>query len=393
MNKTLLASILASSLAVLDASADGEWTQFHGGPTHNNQRDGKLKIKNPKVAWHVADSFGQPTISGTDVYSGGRGLFRIHAETGEVLGKVDVPMKGEDPEYYYAAAPVITEKSVIARRAGVVEARSRDLTKVLWETKLPGASKKDYAYPAALYEETLLLTMGSDLFAIDANSGEIDWQLSMGAGMNMVPVAADGNVFAGCANGRFIAVDIEEGTETWAFEGEGEFGYTSPVLVDGTIVVGDRGVRGGRRGAVVAIDAATGEKRWETEFGATGLSTPGVTKGVVFAGFGKTVGFFSLKDGKGQSKPRIRCGSNAFGSPTIIGKHLLYGHLDGNLFVHDAKSGKLEWQFRVPDAQVGDFVHAHDRLYIGTTKGVVALENGKGRMKGNVLTWSPEDSE
>lgn len=393
MKKILLSSLAFSSLAVAAAFADGEWTQFHGGPTHDNSSSGKLKIRNPQVAWHVADTFGQPTVSGDDVYSGGRGLFRIHAETGEVLAKIDVPMKGDEPAYYYAAAPIITEDSVIARRNGGIEARSRDLSKVLWETEIPGASKKEYVHAASLFEGTVLLAQGSDILAIDAATGEIDWQLSLGASASMVPAAADGHVFVGAADGRFLSIDIESGTEAWSYDGEGQFGHTSPVLVNGTIVVGDRGVRGGRRGAIIALDAKTGEKEWETEFGATGLSTPGVSKGVVFAGFGKTVGFFSLKDGKFQSKPRIRCGANAFGSPTIIGKHLVFGHLDGNLYVHDAKSGKIQWQFRVPDAQVSDFVHAHDRLYVGTTKGLVALANGKGSMKGNVRVWSPDEGE
>ena len=74
----------------------------------------------------------------------------------------------------------------------------------------------------------------------------------------------------------------------------------------------------------------------------------------------------------------------------MIGKHLVYGNLDGNLYVHDVKNGRLQWQFRVPDAQVSDFVHAHDRLYVGTTVGLVALVDGKGRMKGNVKTWTPQ---
>ena len=393
MNKPLLVLLLLSSLAVDSTYADGEWTQFHGGPTHNNARSGKLKIKNPNVAWHVVGTFGQPTVSGDDIYSGGKGLFRIHAVTGEVLAKVDVPMEGDKPAYYYSGAPIITESSVIARRNGGVEARSRDLSKVLWETKIPGASKKAYAHPATLFEGTVLLTQGSDLLAIDATTGEVDWQLSLGSGSNMVPAAASGHVFVGAGDGRFLSINIETGTEAWSYEGEGQFGHTSPVFVDGMVVVGDRGVSGGRRGAVIALDAKTGQKKWETGFGATGLSTPGVTKGAVFAGFGKTVGFFNLKDGKLQSKPRIRCGANAFGSPTIIGKHLLYGHLDGNLYVHDAKSGKIEWQFRVPDAQVSDFVHAHERLYVGTTKGLVALQNAKGSMKGNVLVWSPDETE
>ena len=318
-----------------------------------------------------------------------RGSSRIHARSGDVLGRVDVPTEGDQPAFYYAAAPIITESSVIARRGSGIEARSRDLAQVLWEREVPGAAKGAFNFPATLCDGTVFFACGSDHWAVDAQSGAVDWQISLGAEVNMVPVAADGRVFVGASNGRFVAIDVESGAEAWAFEGEGSFGHTSPVLAAGKIVVGDRGVRGGRRGALLALDAKTGAKVWESEFGATGLSTPGVDGDVVLAGFGKTVGFFDLDDGKLRSNPSIRCGANAFGSAMILGEHLVYGHLNGNLYVHKANSGKLEWQFRVPVAQVGDFVYKDNRLLVSTTKGLFGLVNGKGKLKGNVKTWTP----
>ena len=380
---------LAACASPQTSPTQGDWTQLHGGATHDNSGGDKLKIDNPEVAWHVEGAVGQPTISGDDLYTGGKALMRIHAETGEVLARIDAPMRGDEPEFYYVPAPLITESSVIARRSSGLVAHSRDLKTALWEMEVPGARKANWGFPATLFEGTVLFGIGTDLVAVDAESGELDWQLSMGSEINMVPVADDGQVFVGAANGRFVAINIEEGTETWNYDGEGQFGHTSPVLAGGKIIVGDRGVSGGRRGAILALDAETGERVWETEFGATGLSTPGVHKDIVFAGFGKYVGFFDLDDGSRRTSPQIRCGANAFGSPTVLGKHLVYGHLDGNLYVHSMKSGKLEWQFRVPDAQVSDFVYANKHLFVSTTVGLVALKDGKGKMKGNVKTWSP----
>lgn len=47
----------------------------------------------------------------------------------------------------------------------------------------------------------------------------------------------------------------------------------------------------------------------------------------------------------------------------------------------------------MPDAQVSDFVYKDNRLLVSTTKGLFALVNGTGKVKGDVKTWSPAADE
>src|SRR6185503_5353663 len=57
-----------------------EWPQLAGTPTHDTRsafRERIDLIQRPCVLWRQPGLGGQPTISGTDLYSGGRGLWHV----------------------------------------------------------------------------------------------------------------------------------------------------------------------------------------------------------------------------------------------------------------------------------------------------------------------------
>ena len=77
----------------------------------------------------------------------------------------------------------------------------------------------------------------------------------------------------------------------------------------------------------------------------------------------------------------VRTGTNAFGSPTVVGDSLVFGNLDGTLYVHDLERGKLVWRFHLPaEKQASDFVHAGERMFLATTDGLYCLgDSGSNR--------------
>ena len=92
------------------------------------------------------------------------------------------------------------------------------------------------------------------------------------------------------------------------------------------------------------------------------------------AGFGTQVGRFELGSGKRDERHTIETGPHPYGSPTVVGRSLVFGDLDGTLYVHDLDSGKLRWAFRLPDpATVHDFVHTGSRIYLSTSIGLFCI--------------------
>jgi len=382
-----------------------EWPQFARNAAHDGF-DPKLddKLRSPAILWHVADTFGQPTLSGGDLYSGGRGLFRIDATSGLVLARVLGPETAAertttepDPApLTVAAAPALTSELVLARRMqdGGVTAFDRSLSQQVWSwtPETPCAGQ----FPGCLAGGLYVCAANERVVALRVADGKPAWSFEAGSPVNMVPAAAGGHAFFGAESGAFWSLNLSDGGVEWRVETGGQLGWTSPVVVKDRVVFADRGgaakpaaasddndgdTAGSREGELRAYATKDGKELWHTAFGATGFSTPGVGPGYVLGGFGKYVSRFDLAKGHIDQGHNVRTGINAFGSPTVVGDSLVFGNLDGNLYVHDLERGKLVWRFHLPaDKQAHDFVHAGERIFLATTDGLYCLgDNGSNR--------------
>ena len=349
-----------------------DWPQFYGGPTHNNFRAHKNAIRSPRVLWHVKDAHGQPTIRGGKLYAGGAGLFCIDPEQGKVIHQYR-------DDKNFCEAPALTDELVIARRRdGEVWAFSPDLEQIIW--KYAPLGQRGFAFPGVLAGDTYVFASGAKVIALDIGTGRAVWLHESGSedGVAVVPAVANELVFFGTRGGAFMALDLRVGTERWRHVGEGHFGSTNPVAAGGKIFVGDRGIRGVRAGSIHCFDQLTGKKKWSRPFGATGLSTPGIMPGEILVGYGRSVAAYDAQTGRRSRRPRIRCGPNAFGSPTLVGDTIYYGNLDGHLYAHDLESSELKWAFRIREGQAQKFTYWQGRIFLATTKGIYAIGNEPG---------------
>lgn len=121
------------------------------------------------------------------------------------------------------------------------------------------------------------------LVGADAKTGEALWRTDTG---NWVPtlMGSDDVVYYGSANTKVHAVDIKTGNTIWTYNiPQGTFNYLlgAPVLVEDELVFLTQ------VGEIVALDAATGEFRWQAVTDAaasrTGISISG---GWIFLGDG-----------------------------------------------------------------------------------------------------------
>lgn len=352
-------------LAAKDEIPDG-WPQYYGTPDHNNYRKVKDKIKFPKVLWRL-DRVALPAVLGDEVYAGGDDLCRAKLETGEELAtwKPD----DADTEFRIAGTPVILDDKVIVVTSQGIYALSRDLSKMIWSVKADGNSW----FSPVSDGELVVFTTGTKVIALETKDGSERWKKSFSRKqpVEMSPAMADGKVLFGSKNGTFYALDKKDGEELWTYEGNHAFAWTDPVVNGKRIFVGDRG------GNINAIDLKKGKLLWSWESGATGLSVPGIMPGKILVGFSRFVATIKEKDGKlDTSNQGFRTGKNPFGSPTLVGKTLYFGNLDGHLYAYDYKKEKRKWAFEVGEGQqVHGFVYHKDILLVRTTEGIYAIGN------------------
>ena len=370
---TLAATIVAADEA---ANPPFVWLQHYGSSEHDNWRARKDGIAWPKVLWRVPEAHGEPTFDEKTLYAGGPELLAIDRRTGKVEARV-----AAGGYFRFAQAPVLTPDAVIARRSdGLIVAYARDLGKKVWEFKDEGFGA-DTRLTGSLRGGLYLYAAGNRVRALDARNGKLAWSADHpGPGMiHMVPAADDRRVYAGTVGGTFAAFDLKSGKVMWEHEAAtASYGYCNPVVVEGVALVGDRGLGEDRTGELRAFDAKTGRALWSFPFRATGLSTPGHAPGRALLGYGRWAASLELKT---QQVDRIPTGTNAYGSPTVVGRTFYFGNLDGHLYAHDATRGDLLWKFRVggTDAkdpllkQVYDFVHTGTEIYVATSHGLFCL--------------------
>jgi outer membrane protein assembly factor BamB len=120
------------------------------------------------------------------------------------------------------------------------------------------------------------------LHALDKGSGDVRWEVPEGGTEDWVwaaPVLADDVVYFSDKKGHVFAVEAETGRTLWDVQIGGQV-VASPVVNEGTVFIASAGqinngtADGIRRGALIALDAETGDELWREETPAPIYSTP-----------------------------------------------------------------------------------------------------------------------
>ena len=125
-----------------------------------------------------------------------------------------------------------------------------------------------------------------NVYALDAQTGDLKWKFQTGDVVHASPAYADGVVFVGSWDSYFYALDARTGAEKWRFHGgedalmHNQVGFqSSAAVVNGVVYVGCRDSN------LYAIDAATGKEKWRfNNSGSWVISSPAVTQGKVIFG-------------------------------------------------------------------------------------------------------------
>lgn len=429
-----------------------DWPQYGGRADHAGLHATNDTIDSPKVLWFVPGCAGQPTLRDGDLYTGGVTAGRIDPISGEIenvtldlllesLGIEGVSI-GPDGElvgleagnglevlqeiaqsieasqfdwsrlrFSVVAAPVVTESMVLVRSTdGRIIAYDRELRERRWSWDVDRYGVRREAVPLCLASDELLLAAGRyGMVALNVADGTEAWHAYRGA--RMVPASDGKRVYFG-QYGEFVCLDLASGAELWraGLEADFQFGWTTPVVTGGYVIAADRGNARDldpheiesdtgllQHARLSVFDARDGQLLWRKTLEGFGVSKPGLgARGGqhVFVGCGDEVTPFDLATGRPDFARTIKTGSHPFGSPTVVGNSLVFGNLDGHLYVYDDRTGELRWSFRAPQgAQVHDFVHTGERVYVATSVGLFCIGDDEKQAPsdpGFVLEWDGE---
>ena len=266
----------------------------------------------------------------------------------------------------------------------------------LWETKVGAGAKDQFIRLVPVLADGRIYAASADgvVMALDALTGQRVWetstQLTITGG---VGVSETGLVLVGTSEGQVVALRQENGQEAWRAQVSSE--VLAPPRAGNGIVV----VRSGD-GKFTGLDARTGERRWVyvhavPALSLRGSSPPLVVQGLVVAGLdtGKLL-VLSVDKGlplteKTIAAPRGRTEIERMididSEPKVVGDTLYLAAYRGNVAAIDMRGGSLVWTRDVSshaglDADAGQVYVSDD------TDAVVALE----RRSGGTLWKQPE---
>jgi len=158
---------------------------------------------------------------------------------------------------------------------------------------------------------------------------------------------------------------------SWRYDSGGEITSTDAVA-DGLIFFT------GKRGDLFAVDAATGELRWQKPLGDYVLgSSPAVVDGAVYVSGGFMLYSFEAETGKERWTLPIQYAAQS--SPTVSGGMVYVASQDGRLYGVDTKTGKQEWAYDADGLIFSSPAASGPLVYIGTDGGqvhAVSAESG-----------------
>jgi outer membrane protein assembly factor BamB len=297
------------------------------------------------------------------------------------------------------------------------------------------------------------------VIAFDVVSGKRVWDAphgqrfsnDRGDGPRGTPTVDGTRVYAFGASGDLTALEAASGKVAWTVNVIRDFGGQNITwgLSESPLIVGDRIIvsPGGPASSVVALNKADGKLIWKTEADRAGYSSAvlhelgGISEAIVFTGqraLGVNIAngrvlwsydrvanrvaniatpivrgdhvFLSSDYGTGAALLRLTAAGggitaqevyftremrNHHASSVLVGDHL-YGFSSAILTAMRFDNGEVAWRDR--SVGKGSLVHADDRLYLFSERGVVALaeaspeaykEHGRFSLEtGSLPTWS-----
>ena len=351
-----------ASTARLDAQRTGSASSGDSGPLKPALL-WSYPANAPKSGQMFLDS--SPTVVGETVFVGGyteilayrQGfLHAIHARSGKPLWKYDAALR-----------PVFSTPAVVDGKLYFGEGYHQDKNCRLFcfDAARGGEPLATYATSShvestpTIVDGRIYVGAGDDglycfpALASGAKQLEVAWHVP-GIHVDASALVADGRVFTGGVKGdlvaklQVLAVDAQSGDVLWQVPTELPV-PAPPAYHDGGVLVSLGNGKLNKeadqpRGGVWRLDAKTGDRVWNFDTVSSVLSSPIVAKGQIY--FAARDGeCFCLSADQGKQVWRAPLGEPIVSAPIVSGGRMFVLSAHGNLHCLDAQTGRELWQF------------------------------------------------
>lgn len=269
-------------------------------------------------------------------------------------------------------------------KAAQINAGNVNKLKVQWALQL-GTTRSQESTPI-LVGDSLIVTSSfgpKNTYAVNAKTGEVKWtyQPDVPKGIdqfaccdvnNRGAAAANGKIFLGRLDAHIVALDEKTGKELWKTKivdyTAGAVITSPPTVVKNLVITGFGGGEYGVRGAIVALDQATGKEVWRTQT----VPQPGEPGGDTWKGdSGKLGGAVAWHIGSydpklnlvyyGTSNPSPWSAAVRGNDSSDVGKFSnLYS---SSVLAMNADTGKITWHYQFTPHDAWDYDGVNELVF------------------------------
>jgi outer membrane protein assembly factor BamB len=195
-----------------------------------------------------------------------------------------------------------------------------------------------YGLPVVANNTVYVGTYNGKVYAIGSESGSDVWSYDTGSPIAGGVAVAGDTLFVGTSDGELHAIDVVSGLskQGFPFQTEDKI-WSTPVVRDGVVYFGSVDHN------LYAVDAVTGELRWDFETEGGIASTPLVVEDVVYFGSFDSK-FYAVDAGTGEEKWVFEQAGNWFWSEALYKEGIVYAcSLDHHVYAIDAVTGETAW--------------------------------------------------
>ncbi len=232
----------------------------------------------------------------------------------------------------------------------------------LWHTR---AGRAVRGSPAIGTSVIAVGTSDRNVVLLERATGQVIWRQRVPGPVAGGPLLAGDLLYAATQavpDGRVLALRLKTGKVKWRTR---TGGVTAPLALVGDLVIA---VTDG--GDVVALDAATGSRRWRRALRRGARATPvPTTEGIVVATLGDSL--YLLDGATGAVRAQFATPGVVLGTPATDGHRLFLATTAGKLVALSLPTLAVQWERLLDDAVYGAPALVGDTLYVLSARGTL----------------------
>lgn len=295
----------------------------------------------------------------------------------------DQPASFSTPREISAKSGVLTMPNLNSRPA----AASADGAQLLWSF---ASDDEIRSSPLCNREVVFFGSYDTNLYALNAKTGDFLWKATTKAGICSSPAIVDDMLVVGSEDNYLYAFDARRGSQIWAYR-SGAAIRSSPKLYKEMVFFGSDDQN------IYCLHADTGQVLWKYRTWNFVRSSAAFGKSLVFIG-SSDGNLYALDTLSGTLKWKLHTLGAIISTPVVVGNTVIVGSMDNYVYAVDMETGYTSWRFECPRSVSASPAASGERVMVGSAAGYLhSLDVRTGREiwsfdAGSQITSSPRIS-